>query len=40
MARGGWCRRIGSNGNTGLRLAKGGSVKELGGLLEAISLRE
>lgn len=38
MARGGWCRRIGSNGNTGLRLAKGGGVEELGGPLEAVGL--
>lgn len=40
VARRGWRRRIGSNGNTGLRLAKGGGVEELGSPLEAVGRRE
>lgn len=40
VSRGGWCRRIWTNGNTGLRLAKRWGVEELSGSLEAVGRRE
>lgn len=36
VAGGGWRGRVRSNGDAGLRLAKSGSVEELGGSLEAV----
>lgn len=40
VAGGGWCGRVWSNRNTGLRLAKSRCVEELGGALEAVGGRK